>query len=239
MFLILCLQSWAWWYWEQCLRSRSPSCIWTSVSRQTHRGRRSSRVYIYVRMSGDRKYRCGRDTCTTVGASSTTNSTSCWASILVSLASDLLWEPAKLAIGVAELCARTTGHGRWVLRRLVTKVGNVMVTLWQRLCIISEMKTRFWPRQPCTNTRISQQPHKHSTPDTTSHSIGKAPVSDLVQGRVPHFWCRNMGSCWDLGSEYGYISIAKGDGRHTWELTLLNEVVNSRVSMDVSNLSVS
>ena len=118
MFLILCLQSWAWWYWEQCLRSRSPSCIWTSVSRQTHRGRRSSRVYIYVRMSGDRKYRCGRDTwvsnCTTVGTSSTTNSTSCWASVPVYLASDLLWEPTKLAIGVAELCARTTGHGRWV-----------------------------------------------------------------------------------------------------------------------------
>ena len=87
----------------------------------------SSCVYIYVRMSGNRKYRCGRNTwvsnCTTVGASSTTNSTSCWASIPVSLASDLLWEPAKLAIGVAELCARTTGHGRWVLQ------GG----LWRRL----------------------------------------------------------------------------------------------------------
>jgi len=41
-----------------------------------------------------------------------------------------------------------------------------------------------------------------------------------------------------LGSEYGYVSIAKRDGRHTQELTPLNEDVNSGVSMDVSNLSV-
>ena len=126
-------------------------------------------------------------------------------------------------------------------RRLgVTKVGNVMVTLWQRL-VISEMKTRFWPCQPCTNTRISQQPHKHGTPDTTSHSIGNAPASDLVRGRVPHLWWYWLLLGLILGSEYGYISITKRDGRHTWELTLLNEVsiaCDIWVSMDVSNFSV-
>ena len=54
---------------------------------------------------------------------------------------------------------------------------------------------RLSEEHPIPNIDVSAENlKKHCIPDTTPHPIGKVPASGIVQGQVPHLWCRCMGS---------------------------------------------
>ena len=85
---------------------------------------------------------------------------------------------------------------------------------------------------------ISQQPQKHSTPDTTPHPIGKAPASGIVPSSASLVSVYGFLLVLILGSEYGIIGMVKRDGWHTWEPTLLDEISIARASQVSMNVSI-